>query len=77
VGAFLDEVFRTTTSRTTVEGYAVAFRKIVSDIFDLSTNQKKYDYSSGGLNGWLAVSNTFYGPLASAYFSGFVEPLAR
>jgi integrase len=47
-------VFRITTSRSTVEGYATALRKIVSDIFGLSADQKKYDYSSGGRAEWLA-----------------------
>jgi integrase len=53
VGSFLDEVFRTATNRSTVEGYAIAFRTIVSDSFGLSADQKKYDYSSGGRAEWL------------------------
>lgn len=47
-------MFRVTTSRSTVEGYAIALRKIVSDIFGLSGDRKKYDYASGGRAEWLA-----------------------
>jgi len=47
-------VFRVTTSRSTVEGYAIALRKIVSDIFGLSGDRKTYDYASGGRAEWLA-----------------------
>ena len=53
VGAFLEEVFRSTSNRRTVEGYATAFRTIVSDSFGLSIDQKKYDYYHGGRAKWL------------------------
>ena len=36
VGTFLEEVFRSTSSRRTAEGYATAFRTIVSESFGLS-----------------------------------------
>jgi integrase len=53
VGTFLDEVFRTTTNRRAVEGYAIAFRTIVADSFGLSDDPKKYDYHAGGRAEWL------------------------
>jgi hypothetical protein len=53
VGEFLDEVFRSTSNRRTVEGYATAFRTIVSDSFGLSIDQTKYDYYHGGRAEWL------------------------
>jgi integrase len=53
VGTFLEEVFRSTSNRRTVEGYATAFRTIVSDSFGLSIDQKKYDYYYGGRAEWL------------------------
>jgi hypothetical protein len=40
VGTFLEEVFRSASNRRTVEGYATAFRTIVSDSFGLSVDQK-------------------------------------
>jgi hypothetical protein len=54
VGRFLEEVMRATTSRRTVEGYAKAFRQIVSDIFGFSDRSEKYDYRGGGWAKWLA-----------------------
>jgi integrase len=53
VGGFLEEVFRSTSNRRTVEGYATAFRTIVSDSFGLSVDQKKYDSYYGGRAEWL------------------------
>jgi integrase len=53
VGAFLDEVFRSTSNRRTVEGYATAFRTIVSENFGLSDDVKKYDAYHGGRTEWL------------------------
>jgi integrase len=53
VGTFLEEVFRSTSNRRTVEGYATAFRTIVSDSFGLSSDQKKYDSYHGGRAEWL------------------------
>jgi hypothetical protein len=54
VGTFLDEVFRLSSNRSTVEGYATAFRTIISDLFGLSDDPKKYDYRTGGRAQWLA-----------------------
>jgi hypothetical protein len=48
VGTFLEEVFRSTSNRRTVEGYATAFRTIVSDSFGFSSDQKKFDAYHGG-----------------------------
>lgn len=53
VGTFLEEVFRSTSNRRTVEGYATALRTIVSDSFGLSNDQKKYDSYHGGRDEWL------------------------
>ena len=53
VGTFLEEVFRTTTNRRAVEGYAIAFRTIIADSFGLSDDPKKYDYHAGGRAEWL------------------------
>jgi hypothetical protein len=53
VGRFLEEVFCSTSNRRTVEGYATAFRTIVSDSFGLSIDQKKYDHYHGGRAEWL------------------------
>jgi hypothetical protein len=44
VGEFLDAVFRVSTSRSTIEGYATAFRKIVADLFGLSGDPAKFDH---------------------------------
>ena len=54
VGAFLDAVFSVSTSRSTIEGYATAFRKIVADLFGFSSDPAKFDHRSGGRIGWLA-----------------------
>jgi len=53
VGEFLDAIFRTSTNHRAVEGYAKAFRQIVSDIFGLSSGRHKYDYRGGGHAKWL------------------------
>jgi hypothetical protein len=53
VGTFLEEVLRSASNRRTVEGYATAFRTIVSDSFGLSVDKKKYDYYYGGRIEWL------------------------
>jgi integrase len=53
VGTFLEEVFRSTSNRRTVEGYATAFRTIVSENFGLSSDEKKYDAYHGGRAEWL------------------------
>jgi integrase len=54
VGELLEAVSLTTTSQTTVEGYAKSLRRIVSDIFGLSAGPEKHDYRKGGLQKWLA-----------------------
>jgi hypothetical protein len=48
VGSFLNAVFSVCTNRSTIEGYAIAFRKIVADLFGLATDPAKFDYQSGG-----------------------------
>jgi integrase len=53
VGEFLDAVFTVSTNRSTIEGYAIAFRKIVADLFGFSGDPAKFDYRSGGRNQWL------------------------
>jgi len=54
VGEYLDAAFTVSTNRSTIEGYAIAFRKIVADLFGLSNDPAKFDYQSGGRNEWLA-----------------------
>jgi hypothetical protein len=54
VGSFLDAVYSVSAKRSTIEGYATAFRKIVPDVFDLSDDLAKFDYRSGGREQWLA-----------------------
>jgi hypothetical protein len=54
VGSFLDAVFAISTNRSTIEGYATAFRKIVADLFGFASDPAKYDHQSGGRAGWLA-----------------------
>jgi integrase len=53
IGSFLDAVFSVKTNRSTIEGYATAFRKIVADIFGLSDDKSKYDFHSGGRAKWV------------------------
>jgi integrase len=53
VGEFLDELkAKADLSPTTLEGYAVALRKIVSDAFEIDTAGKLDNYS-GGYQRWL------------------------
>jgi hypothetical protein len=47
-------VFSVCRNRSTIEGYATAFRKIVADLFGLATDPAKFDYQSGGRDEWLA-----------------------
>jgi hypothetical protein len=54
VGSFLEAVFSVCTNRSTIEGYAIAFRKVVADLFGLATDPAKFDYQSGGRDEWLA-----------------------
>jgi len=53
IGGFLSEVFRTASNQRTVEGYAKAFRQIVSQSFGLAAGTDKYDYCHGGQCKWL------------------------
>ena len=53
VGDFLDQVLRTASNQRTVEGYAKAFRQIVSQSFGLDSVRDKYDYRHGGQRKWL------------------------
>jgi integrase len=53
VGAFLEAVLSVSTSRSTIEGYAIAFRKIVADLFGFASDPSKFDYRSGGRAEWL------------------------
>jgi hypothetical protein len=53
VGTFLDAVISVKTDRSTIEGYATAFRKIVADIFGLSDDNSKFDFHSGGRAKWV------------------------
>ena len=53
MGEFLDAVFAVSTNRSTIEGYAIAFRKIVADLFGFSGDPAKFDYQSGGRDQWL------------------------
>jgi integrase len=56
VGDFLTELkAKADLKPKTLEGYSKALRKIVSDIFELSGNEKeKCDYRGGGFQAWLA-----------------------
>jgi hypothetical protein len=54
VGSFLDAVFAVSTNRSTIEGYATAFRRIVADLFGFASDPAKFDYRSGGRAEWLA-----------------------
>src|SRR5262249_5697303 len=54
VGEFLAEVSAKADKETkTIDDYARALRKIVSDVFDLDTGKRKFDYRSGGYQKWL------------------------
>jgi hypothetical protein len=53
VGDFVGEVLRTACNQRTVEGYAKAFRQIVSQSFGLAAGTDKYDYRQGGQGKWL------------------------
>jgi integrase len=55
VGDFLDELkAKADLKPKTLEGYAVALRKIVADSFNIDCKKgEKFDYSSGGRQRWL------------------------
>src|SRR5262249_54041337 len=54
VGDFLDQVKATADIRpNTLEGYCVALRKILSDVFKIDGGSSKFDYRSGGRAKWI------------------------
>jgi integrase len=54
IGDFLEELkARADLKPKTLEGYAVALRKIVADAFGIDGGRDKYDYRSGGYQRWL------------------------
>src|SRR4030095_388131 len=54
VGDFLDELKAVADLKPkTLEGYAVALRKIVADGFAIDGGREKYDYRGGGYQRWL------------------------
>jgi integrase len=54
VGDFLEELKATADIRPkTLEGYAVALRKIVADAFAIDGGKAKFDYRSGGRQKWI------------------------
>ena len=54
VGEFVDAVFTVSTNRSTIEGYTIAFRKIVADLFGFSGDPAKFDHRADGRDQWLA-----------------------
>ncbi len=54
VGDFLAELKEKADLKPkTLEGYAIALRKIVADAFNIDGGRDKYDYRSGGYQRWL------------------------
>ena len=54
IGEFLAEVStKADKEAKTIDDYARALRKIVSDIFELDTGKRKFDYRKGGYQAWL------------------------
>jgi integrase len=54
IGDFLDELKAVADLKPkTLEGYAVALRKIIADSFGIDGGREKYDYRSGGYQRWL------------------------
>jgi integrase len=54
IGDFLDELkAKADLKAKTLEGYAIALRKIVADAFDINGARDKYDYRGGGRQRWL------------------------
>jgi hypothetical protein len=54
VGAFLEELkAKADLKPRTLEGYAKALRKIVSDVFEIGGGNDKCDYRGGGYQAWL------------------------
>jgi hypothetical protein len=55
IGDFLTELkAKANLKAGTLEGYAKALRKIVSDVFELGDGNDKCDYWAGGYQAWLA-----------------------
>jgi integrase len=55
IGEFLEALHRTADARKeTIEGYAVALRKIVGDLEELADNPKKYAPNGAGREEWLS-----------------------
>ena len=64
VGEFVAEVQAHTSARPrTLEGYSVAFRKIVADLEEIDGGKAKYDARKGGRAKWLEKINAV--PLAA------------
>jgi integrase len=54
IGDFLDELkAKADLKPKTLEGYAIALRKIVADAFEIDGGHDKYDYRGGGYQRWL------------------------
>ena len=54
VGDFLDELkAKADLQPKTLEGYAVALRKIVADAFKIDGGKEKFDYRKGGRQRWI------------------------
>lgn len=54
VGDFLEELkAKATLKEKTLEGYAIAFRKILSDAFKVEGGKERFDYQKGGHQRWL------------------------
>jgi integrase len=59
VGQFLAELkAKADLSPGTLEGYAVAFRGIVADIFGIDNGKEKFDYRGGGRDRWTQKINS-------------------
>jgi hypothetical protein len=54
VGDFLGELkAKAELDPKTLEGYAIAFRKILSDAFEIAGGNERFDYQKGGRDQWL------------------------
>jgi integrase len=58
IGRFLSELkSKADLQPKTLEGYAIAFRGIVADIFGIDSGKEKYDYRGGGRARWIEKIN--------------------
>jgi Phage integrase family len=58
VGDFLEELkAKATLKEKTLEGYAIAFRKILADAFKVEGGKERFDYQKGGHERWLERIN--------------------